>query len=69
MTNHQMERAPGLCFDLLFDQSPDASIIASRDGVIRLWNARAERIFGYRSGEVIGSSLDVIIPERFRQSH
>ncbi|MGH8726944.1 MAG: PAS domain S-box protein [Burkholderiales bacterium] len=30
------------------------------------WNAGAEAIFGYSSQEVIGQSLDVIIPERLR---
>ena len=44
-------------------------IFADRDGVIRVWNSRAEAVFGYTSAEVIGASLDVIIPERLRNAH
>jgi len=54
---------------LLLEQAPDALIFADLKGIIRLWNAAAERLFGFAASEVIGSSLDVIIPERFRQAH
>ena len=47
----------------------DAIIAAGSDGSIVLWNAAAERIFGYTESEVLGHSLDVIIPERFRDRH
>ena len=47
----------------------DAIVAADRDGIIRFWNPGAERIFGYPSGEAIGRSLDLIIPERLRQRH
>ncbi|HET7912561.1 MAG TPA: PAS domain S-box protein, partial [Pseudolabrys sp.] len=39
------------------------------DGIIRFWNPGAERIFGWAAAEAIGSSLDLIIPERLRQRH
>ena len=48
---------------------PDALIFADRQGVIRLWNARAQALFGYAAGEAVGESLDLIIPERFRAAH
>jgi PAS domain S-box-containing protein len=48
---------------------PDAIIYADREGLIRFWNAGAERIFGFTSDEVAGRSLDIIIPERLRQRH
>jgi PAS domain S-box-containing protein len=47
----------------------DAIIAADRDGIICFWNPGAERIFGHTSGEAIGRSLDLIIPERLRQRH
>jgi PAS domain S-box-containing protein len=34
-----------------------------------LWNRAAERIFGYGHEEAVGKSLDLIIPERFRNRH
>jgi len=47
----------------------DAVIICDCDGVIRLWNAAAERLFGFTPAEALGSSLDLIIPERLRERH
>jgi PAS domain S-box-containing protein len=47
----------------------DAIIAASADGSIIFWNPAAERIFGYTKSEVVGHSLDLIIPERFRGRH
>jgi PAS domain S-box-containing protein len=56
-------------FEVLVAEAPDAMIFADRDGVIRVWNSRAEAVFGYPNAEVIGGSLDVIIPERLRSAH
>jgi PAS domain S-box-containing protein len=47
----------------------DAVVICDRDGVIRFWNAAAERLFGFAPTEALGSSLDLIIPERLRERH
>ncbi|HEX7329317.1 MAG TPA: PAS domain S-box protein [Casimicrobiaceae bacterium] len=47
----------------------DAVIFADREGRIRLWNRGAELLFGYTAAEVLGASLDVIIPERLREAH
>jgi PAS domain S-box-containing protein len=47
----------------------DAIVAADRDGLIRFWNPGAERIFGFASGEAVGQSLDLIIPERLRPRH
>ena len=55
--------------DAILAQAPDAIIFADRDGVIQLWNIGAEVLFGFPAAEIIGSTLDVIIPERFRQAH
>ena len=50
-------------------ESRDAIIFADKDGVIRLWNAGAEAMFGYRAAEMEGQTLDVIIPEALRARH
>jgi PAS domain S-box-containing protein len=47
----------------------DAIVTSDREGVIRVWNAGAERIFGFSASEAIGQSLDIIIPERLRARH
>jgi PAS domain S-box-containing protein len=53
----------------IVEAASDAIIFADRDGRIRLWNRGAELVFGYTPAEVIGQSLDVIIPERLRRAH
>jgi PAS domain S-box-containing protein len=47
----------------------DAVVASDRDGIIQFWNPGAERIFGYGAAEVLGQSLDLIIPERLRARH
>ena len=47
----------------------DAIVVANAAGNVVLWNAAAERIFGFTAGEAMGQTLDIIIPERLRQRH
>lgn len=47
----------------------DAVVVADADGMIVFWNAAAERLFGWPAETAIGSSLDLIIPERQRSAH
>ena len=47
----------------------DAVIVADTSGSIRFWNSAAERLFGYTEAEAIENSLDLIVPERFRERH
>lgn len=53
----------------LVEYAADAIIFADREGLIRLWNPGSEALFGYAADEVIGESLDIIIPERLRRAH
>ena len=53
----------------IVDQAQDAIVFADRDGVIRLWNAGAQAMFGYGVDEAVGQTLDLIIPERLRDRH
>ena len=47
----------------------DAIVAADSEGIIRFWNAGAQRIFGYSNAEALGQPLDIIIPERLRERH
>lgn len=47
----------------------DALVIADPAGVIIFWNPAAERLFGWTRDEAVGETLDLIIPERFRERH
>lgn len=50
-------------------EAGDAIVFADREGVIRLWNRRAEEVFGYTAGDALGQTLDIIIPEGLRERH
>jgi PAS domain S-box-containing protein len=47
----------------------DAIIAADASGKITLWNAGAERLFGFSAAEAVGRTLDLIIPEAQRKRH
>ena len=47
----------------------DAVMVCNAQGAITLWNAAAERMFGFSEAEALGQSLDIIIPQRQQQRH
>jgi PAS domain S-box-containing protein len=53
----------------LVEAAGDAIIVADVAGRIVLWNPAAERLFGFTEAEAVGRSLDLLIPERFRERH
>ncbi len=55
--------------EAMFNAAADAIVVCDRDGVIRLWNPGAARIFGFEAVEAVGRSLDIIIPERLQARH
>jgi len=54
---------------VLLESAANAVIYSDHDGVIRLWNPGAERLFGFTAAEAVGRSLDLIIPEPQRARH
>jgi PAS domain S-box-containing protein len=64
--NHEL---PDEMFRHIVEAMPEAVVYSDRDGIIRFWNHGAETIFGYRRDEVLGRTLDLIIPERWRKRH
>ena len=59
----------GIDFKALVSHIGEAVIISDRNENILFWNASAERIFGYSRDEVLGKTLSIITPERFRERH
>ncbi len=55
--------------EALFDAAPDAIITVGVDGRIVLVNAQTERLFGYPRDELIGESIEVLVPEADRAGH
>jgi PAS domain S-box-containing protein len=56
-------------FEGLLEAAPDAIVGVTHDGVITLINAQAERLFGYPRDELLGQSVDVLVPQRLRSGH
>ena len=56
-------------FEQLVSNAGDAIVVSDADGAIVVWNAAAERIFGFTPEEAIGRTLDLITPDRHRQRH
>lgn len=47
----------------------DGVIVCDPEGLIIFWNRASTRIFGWAESQVLGKSLDLIIPERLRKRH
>ena len=65
----EFEHAKFNLFQAIVEQAPDAIIFVDHGGAIQVWNHGAETVFGYAAAEVLGKSLNVIIPERLRNAH
>jgi two-component system, LuxR family, sensor kinase FixL len=48
---------------------PDAMIVINEQGAIQSFSAAAERLFGYRAGEVIGKNVKMMMPSPYREAH
>jgi PAS domain S-box-containing protein len=53
----------------LVDSAMDAIVSVDEQQRIILFNPAAERMFGYPASAVVGKSLDLLIPNRFRDAH
>lgn len=47
----------------IVETSEDAIVSTTPDGILVSWNRSAERLFGYAAEEVLGSSIDLIVPK------
>ena len=56
-------------FRTVLESSPDPLILTEANGKIAVVNRQVETLFGYSTDELVGQSIEVLIPTRFRQGH
>ena len=64
--------APGFpeeAFRALVRAAPDGVVVAADDGTILLANPELEHLTGYDAGELIGKSIDRLVPDAARAGH
>jgi two-component system, LuxR family, sensor kinase FixL len=53
----------------IIDKAVDGLIVADLSGTIEIFNPACERMFGYSAAEVIGKSLEMLMPDNYRDLH
>ncbi|GAB4367224.1 MAG: hypothetical protein Kow00121_05300 [Elainellaceae cyanobacterium] len=56
-------------FRIFLEAASEAVIVSKSTGEITLFNGKAEELFGYNQAEMLGHSVESLMPERFRQGH
>jgi PAS domain S-box-containing protein len=56
-------------FRSVLELAPDGLMVVDAKGVIRLANAQCEKLFGYTRDELIGQSVETLVPDSVRARH
>lgn len=51
------------------ESAPNAIVMVNKTGTIEMVNAQTETFFGYSRTELIGQTIEILVPERFRDAH
>ncbi|HXF86952.1 MAG TPA: PAS domain S-box protein [Xanthobacteraceae bacterium] len=56
-------------FKSILDTIPDAMVVIDDQGIIQSFSAAAERLFGYKTEEVLGKNVKLLMPAPYRDEH
>lgn len=56
-------------FRIAMESAPSAMVMVNDRGEIVLVNQQTERVFGYSRDELLGQSVELLVPDRFRGQH
>jgi len=56
-------------FRLATESSPGGIVLVNERGEIILVNSQVEKLFGYQREELVGKSVEILVPERFNSEH
>ena len=56
-------------FQVLFKSAPNGVLVVNDKGEISLLNAQIESMFAYSRAELLGRTVDILVPDRFRRAH
>src|ERR1041384_7524349 len=56
-------------FRSILETVPDAMIVIDEQGIIQFFSTAAERLFGYKAGEVRGQNVKMLMPPPYREQH
>jgi two-component system sensor kinase FixL len=54
---------------VIIESAVDAIVVIDARGRIEVFNPAAERLFGYREAEVLGSNVSILMPSPYREAH
>lgn len=53
----------------LLEAAPDSIIVVDQQGLIQLVNSQVESMFGFSRAELLGRSIELLVPKRFQKKH
>jgi len=54
---------------VLLESAPNGFVLVDENGIVKLVNASAEKLFGYKREELVGRSVESLVPEHYRSEH